>query len=80
MKSYQLSINKNLILQTPDGIVKKQHWEVVIKEDSKRQIKALPRLNNSHLQPKQYEKMNTAKAYQVLMNNLLLGQNENWLV
>ncbi|KAK7590319.1 hypothetical protein V9T40_001932 [Parthenolecanium corni] len=49
---------------TPDGIVKKQHWEVVIKEDSKRQIKALPRLNNSHLQPKQYEKMNTAKAYQ----------------
>jgi hypothetical protein len=33
--------------------------------DENRQIKAESRLNHSHLNPKQYEKMNVARAYQV---------------
>lgn len=45
--------------------MRKKHWEVVIEGDRKNLIKALPSLNDSHLLPKQYQKMNTARAYQV---------------
>lgn len=71
------NFTSNLILllclihfQTPDGIVKKQHWEAVITQEgfAKPNLKVAHILTPTHLNPTNYQKMNVPLAFQVSLH------------
>ena len=53
-------------VKTPDGIVELKYWIAVVRFEETKPIKAYSALNESHIAPKQYEKMNVGRAYQVM--------------
>ena len=53
--------------QTPDGIVKKEHWEAILRVEgfTKPNLRIAYKLTPSHLNPTGYKKMNVPLAFQV---------------
>lgn len=57
-----------MILQTPDGVVKKKHFRAVIRGDGGPKhlgLKIARKLTPDHLDPKFFQKMNNQKAFDV---------------
>ena len=54
-----------LLFQTPDGLVKLNHWAIVFKEDEVRGIKAAPKLSAKHIQSESYAVMSVSNAFSV---------------
>lgn len=58
-----------LSLQTPDGFVRKIHWENLLQHETylKSNLKIAFKLTPQHLNPEGYQKMNVPLAYQVII-------------
>lgn len=56
-----------IILQTPEGIIKKNHWRAVIGMENRNffNLKIAHKLTHDHLNPKHYQKMNVPMAFYV---------------
>ncbi|KAJ8968084.1 hypothetical protein NQ314_002474 [Rhamnusium bicolor] len=54
-------------LQTPDGVIKLQHWQSLIETENSLgyNLKLGYKLTPDHIQPRYYQKMNVALAFQV---------------
>ncbi|KAE8739209.1 hypothetical protein FOCC_FOCC015300 [Frankliniella occidentalis] len=63
MKSVKQRIVNTEILETPDGVVKLNHWAIVCQEDEKRGIKVAPKLSKAHFQSESYATMSVKLAF-----------------
>ena len=55
------------LLQTPDGMIRKKHWRVLLEVENKHfyNMKVAYKLTEDHLDPKYYQKMNVPMAFYV---------------
>lgn len=56
------------IFQLPEGQVKLSHWKAVVDADKNKGIKRAFTINEDHLDPTNYQKMNVPMAMRVSRN------------
>ena len=76
--NFFLAVPLNLIIniiilcysQTPDGVVSLKHWYAILTIENSHSfnLKSSYRLDENHIKPKYYQKMNVAMAFRVRCN------------
>ncbi|CAD6216043.1 GSCOCG00011251001-RA-CDS [Cotesia congregata] len=72
IKCFRNKILEKLFFWTPDGFVKKSHWETLLIHENylKANLKIAYKLTPQHLNPEGYQKMNVPLAYQLFSKDI----------